>query len=134
MTADTEIVTRISEFKNDLASLHSQSIVRKHVASGGCYISDRNEYYALREAVAAHFSIHPNDVMVVGSGKLGFSISRTKHYRPFAATSDIDVAVVSSSLFDVVWAEVFDYLQDLVSTTRALSSRTIYACRYSYPL
>jgi hypothetical protein len=63
----------------------------------------------LKSDVANHFGLHPNDVYVVGSSKLGFSIADGKRYRPFGDTSDIDIAIVSSGLFDALWQQVFDY-------------------------
>jgi hypothetical protein len=44
-------------------------------------------YYSLKAAVAEQFQIHPNEIIVVGSAKLGFSIAPTKRYRAFGETS-----------------------------------------------
>ena len=46
---------------------------------------------------------------MVGSAKLGFSIAPTQRYRPFGEESDIDLAVVSSQLFDTFAQATFDY-------------------------
>ena len=48
---------------------------------------------------------------MVGSAKLGFSIVQKQRYRPFGEESDIDLAVVSSQLFDTFAQETFDYWQ-----------------------
>ena len=45
----------------------------------------------------------------MGSAKTGFSIAPDKRYRPFGETSDIDVVICSSTLFDAIWKDVFDY-------------------------
>jgi hypothetical protein len=50
-----------------------------------------------------------NEVLLVGSAKLGFSIVKTKRYKPFGEESDIDVAIVSSRLFDEFAQATFDY-------------------------
>ena len=55
------------------------------------------------------FGIHPKEVVVVGSGKLGFSIKGDKRYQHFGDESDIDIAIVSGVLFDQIWSEVFRY-------------------------
>ena len=47
--------------------------------------------------------------MVVGSTKLGFSLDPDTLYRPFCSESDIDVALVSSKLFDEIWRSGYDY-------------------------
>lgn len=101
------------QLKADLATLPTHSVVRKHITSGDCYILNHDDYFTLKDEVAGHFGVHPNDVFAVGSSKLGFSIARKKRYRPFTDTSDIDLAVVSSSLFDGIWEEVFNYRNEV---------------------
>jgi hypothetical protein len=68
-----------------------------------------DEYFRLRSAVAAKYGLHPNDVLVVGSGKLGFSIAPKKRYRHFLDSSDLDVVIISERLFDIVWQDVHRY-------------------------
>ena len=72
----------------------------------------QREYFDLRSEVADHFRLHPNEVLVVGSTKLGFSVVPDKRYRLFRDTSDIDVALVSSALFDELWERVFRYKRE----------------------
>ena len=57
------------------------------------------------------------NLWIVGSAKLGFSMTE-KHasggvilprYRLFSPESDIDVAVVSPALFDILWNELSTY-------------------------
>jgi hypothetical protein len=53
-------------------------------------------------------------VWIVGSAKLGFSLTEKRtqdgsflqRYRLFSAVSDIDVAVVSPAVFDLIWNEL----------------------------
>ena len=105
---------RIDQFKEDLRSdLSTIQIVRKHIISGDCFIFKQDKYFDLRSEVADHFGLHPNEVLVVGSAKLGFSIVPKKRFRPFRKNkSDIDVALVSSKLFDQVSEEIFSYKQE----------------------
>ena len=104
-----EATKRLGEFKEDLRLLSPIQIVRKHIIFGErCMLSQR-EYFDLRSEVADHFGLHPNEVLVVGSTKLGFSVAPHKQYRLFRDTSDIDVALVSSTLFDEFWKEAFRY-------------------------
>jgi hypothetical protein len=80
---------------------------RRFLIFGSCSQLDDERYYVLKAAVAEKFEIHPNEIIVVGSTKLGFSIVPAKRYRAFGETSDIDVAIVSPQLFDRVWHESF---------------------------
>jgi hypothetical protein len=63
----------------------------------------------LKERVSDHFQVQFNDVILVGSGKLGFSIKPQRRFLSFNDDSDIDVAVVSTELFHKVWKEVYLY-------------------------
>lgn len=99
----------MEEFKRDLKNLNSLQIVRKHVFNGASYILDNADYYQLKEDVCEHFDIEFNDVLVVGSGKLGFSIKPQRRYGKFNNDSDIDIAVVSTTLFHEIWKEAYLY-------------------------
>jgi hypothetical protein len=100
---------RLARFRNDLSSLPVGLIVQRHITFGDCFVLDESQHFSLKSDVAAHFSIHHSEIMVVGSGKLGFSIAPEKRYRPFGDSSDIDLAVVSGRLFDDTWQQVFNY-------------------------
>ena len=69
---------------------------------------------AIAESVAGHFGISKRSVVIVGSARLGFSISEKRtdagvkpRYRAFSAESDIDVAVIDGELFDEMWRRTF---------------------------
>jgi hypothetical protein len=98
----------MERFKFDLPKLSADSMVDRHVVFGDSFILNDDLYFTIKEEVADHFKIHPPEVVMVGSGKLGFSIVGAKRYREFGEDSDIDLAIVSSPLFDRIWEEVFD--------------------------
>lgn len=104
-----DVDNRLNQFKKDLIKYTSIQIVRKHIISGDCFILSQDKYFDLRSRVANHFGLHPNEVIVVGSAKLGFSVAPRNRYREFCDDSDIDVALVSAPLFDQIWQDVFDY-------------------------
>jgi hypothetical protein len=100
---------KIRGFRADLAHGDPSDLVRKHITSGECFALSPGSYYELKARIAKEFGIHPSEVVVVGSAKLGFSLAPDKRYRPFGETSDIDIALCSSNLFDACWRDVFDY-------------------------
>jgi hypothetical protein len=104
-----DIQLRIGRFKTDLQSMSVQEVVRRHITFGNCYALNDDQHYNLKHRISEHFSIHTTQVVVVGSGKLGFSIVNSKRYRPFHDASDIDVAIVSSAQFDELWKQVYDF-------------------------
>jgi hypothetical protein len=56
---------------------------------------------------ALSFQLHPLQLIVCGSAHLGFSPVPDKLGKPFnSLSSDIDVAIVSTELFDRWWAEL----------------------------
>jgi hypothetical protein len=101
---------RLKLFRSELTISSPNILVRRHILSGECFILDATQHFELKEQISGKFAVHPNQIAVVGSGKLGFSIAPAKRYRPFDHnTSDIDVAVVAPDLFDKIWLEAFDY-------------------------
>ena len=100
---------RIIAFRQDLTGSTVEQLVQRHITYGECFALSEGQYFELKSAVSQQFSIHPNEVVVVGSAKLGFSIVPDKRYRAFSETSDIDVVLCSSTLFDLFWEDVFSY-------------------------
>lgn len=111
-TTAQEIDARIAVFKSDLARLKPLHAVRKHIIGGNCAVITDDSYFALRQEVSEKFQVHTNEVLVVGSSKLGFSIAPQKRYRHFSDTSDIDLVVVSEALFNSAWKRVHQYWLD----------------------
>ena len=104
-----KVQERISKFQSDLLELETGQLVQRHITTGPSFLLDDDRYHLLRARVAAEFALHPNEILMVGSAKLGFSIVRKQRYRPFGEESDIDLAVVSSQLFDEFARATFDY-------------------------
>lgn len=111
MTAESDTTghDRVASFCDDLKTLDSRQIFRKHLLDGAPFALDKNTSFVLRGAICDHFEIEFSDVVVVGSGKLGFSIKPTRRYGLFNDNSDIDVAVVSTHLFERIWKEASLY-------------------------
>ena len=83
--------------------------MRKHIVFGECAVISPEAYFCLRDTVAKKFSLHPNEVLVVGSAKLGFSIAPGKKYKIFGENSDIDVVIISSYFFELIWKNLRRY-------------------------
>ena len=109
MIIDEHITARIDAFKNDLPRFNDKVMVQKYITSGECYALTPSNYFDLKTEVSNRFRLHPSEVVVVGSSKLGFSIANDKRYRHFGDESDIDIAIVSGALFEQIWIEVFEY-------------------------
>lgn len=107
--AAADLAARIEAFREDLSKRDAAELVQRHITHGDCFALHEDVFLQLKQAVAENFGIHPSQVVVVGSAKLGFSIVPTKLFRPFSEESDIDIALASSELFDEFWRDVFEY-------------------------
>ena len=81
-------------------------MVSRFVTLGDPVVLSFDEHSELKHRIATHFDVHPTNVFVVGSAKLGFSIAPGKRWRLFGETSDVDVAIVSQSLYTNIWHEI----------------------------
>lgn len=109
MLSKDEINDHVTQFKGDLKVYSPRDLARRHVIFGDCATISPEVYYRLRSCVAEKYEIHPNEVIVIGSGKLGFSIAPNKRYRHFSHDSDLDVVIISERFFDKCWSEVFRF-------------------------
>lgn len=120
------IQENVDVLKADLRNgyLSYEQIFQKHIVDGTSYffehlLKDSYREYKLRHLVAEYLEVHIHEVIIVGSSKLGYSLSpknafrhfdeefrRTKNHR---SKSDLDIAVVSDRLFDNLTKRVFEY-------------------------
>lgn len=100
------VAAYVEEDRALIAATSLERFLRQRVVFGACRELADDVHGLLREAVAEEFHIHPNHVIVVGSTKLGYSISPAKPFKPFDSESDLDLAVVDGQLFDQYWEEM----------------------------
>jgi len=74
-----------------------------------CPTRSGDEYESVKAAFSDIFRNEPSDIAIVGSGKYGYSMAPSKHFRSFQPNeddqnpSDIDLVVVSRPLFNETW-------------------------------
>ncbi len=111
MITQDEINQRISQFKTDLKELSDDEMISKY------YYNDfvpaaisLDTYHKLRLEIKNHFNLESIfDVFLVGSGRLGFSIKPGNEYKLFDDDSDLDVVIISKSMFEQYWKKMRDY-------------------------
>lgn len=98
-----------------------EQVFQKHVVDGASYFfKDRLQQvdveYELRHELANSLDVSINDVVIVGSAKLGFSLKTDKFYEfdyRYSRSgnprdqSDIDIAVVNRKLYDTTIEQIF---------------------------
>lgn len=111
----------IRRFKSDLRVKDPRWIYQKYLLGHDVwyfreYLNHHNyaEFYDdLKILMSERLDIHTNDIAIVGSAKLGFSISpkTDKAFRIFSEESDLDIAIVSYDLFRKSWDAFLDLSQ-----------------------
>lgn len=97
---------------------------RKHVLHGTPFVFEGREdqFYDFQKRIATEYDISFHQVFITGSGKLGFSpLKETK----FSYDSDIDVAIVSESLFDQYMEHIRKYQMEVRRARNSLTEREI---------
>ncbi len=117
---------RIDSLKTDLRneSLSFEQLFQKHIVDSQCFffnsiIKDTKKEYEIRGLIANSLGVHINEVIIVGSAKLGFSLSPKKLYNEFDSKfnqtkifrdkSDLDIAVISPDLFKDLNIRIYNY-------------------------
>ena len=108
----------IQELKNE--DYTDEELVEKYICFGIPVIFNDHEqkYYNLKKDISSQFPVQSkNNIIVVGSAKLGFSIAPQKRFREIQDESDIDVAIIDEELFDNYWERLFEFNVNLKSRT-----------------
>ncbi len=103
----------LEEFKRSCIDLKADEVVERFLIERSAYFFDyvqTGKEYEFKKDIASILNVHIRDLVIVGSGKLGFSLKPDESnvgYYPFRAfdanrdkKSDLDIAVISSYLFD----------------------------------
>tara|TARA_R100001377_G_scaffold84244_1_gene67359 strand:- start:3894 stop:4484 length:591 start_codon:yes stop_codon:yes gene_type:complete len=103
----------MEEFKKNLIEQDAKWIYRKYLLGHDVWYfrehlrkpSYAEMYDELKIFMSEHLDIHVNNIAIVGSAKLGYSItpSEGKMFQPFSDDSDMDIAIVSPELFRQSW-------------------------------
>lgn len=99
----------LDDFKYNCINLKSDVIVQKYLIESESHFFSKvrvNEEFEFKKDISSRLDVHIRDIAIVGSGKLGFSLKPDTPglylYKEFdqGKVSDLDVAIISSSLFD----------------------------------
>ena len=97
------------EFVELLKTRKHAELVDEHLLTGVPYVFQGapQTYDVLRGTLSEQLRSQVADITVIGSGRIGFSLSPDKFGNPYRpATSDIDTVVVSAKMFDVAWYQM----------------------------
>lgn len=96
------------EFEEILGKQSLDSILDKYLFSGlpFSFRLAPTGHDQMLERISKGLGIRREDICIVGSARIGFSLSPLKFGKAFNSHSDIDVVVVSPKLFDPSWINV----------------------------
>lgn len=95
----------IEQFKEILLRESTEEIVNRYIFSEPSFVFKKKpeSMRLLRKHLCGHLDLNEEKIVVVGSAKLGFSLSPNNFPREFGPESDIDLVIVDSALFDNIW-------------------------------
>jgi len=90
-------------------------ILRSFITEGIPYVYKENPlaYEAIRSFIAQRLQLNPKEVVLVGSGRIGYSLSKKQWGKPFDASSDLDFALISQPLFRGLANNLKSWIGDL---------------------
>jgi len=99
------------EFVERLIKEPLARVVQQYIFEGTPFaFRDAPDTLTLLEShLGAALGIQRNDIKLVGSAKMGFSLNPDNFPRRFGDESDLDVVIVSERLFDLVWHTVLKW-------------------------
>jgi len=130
----------MEEFRKALINGTPQSLYRSYLLGHDIWYfreylkwtDHASQYDRMKNLMSERLNIHPNNIAIVGSAKLGFSITPKddKCFSPFSDKSDLDIAIVSSEIFRSSWTAFLDlaekgYLPGYKSVTRNIFRRFV---------
>ena len=113
------MIYTLDDIKKDLDSLDVKQFYMKHIVKSHYWyfqnvlnIPEADLLQVVdefKDIVSTNIGVSFNSVMMVGSGKTGYSLSPKKNFKPFEINSesknksDIDIAIISNDLFKKFW-------------------------------
>lgn len=68
------------------------------------------KYQEFKARVSDVLGVSLQNIAIVGSAKMGFSLTPGRSYEPFDEDSDLDLIIVCPTLFRELWGGYFDYI------------------------
>lgn len=97
---------------------------RKYILHGTPYVFENSdeEFYEFRKRIGEKFKIPFYEIYVTGSAKLGFSPFKRK---VFDLDSDIDIALVSPNLFELIMSDIAEYQMQFRKNRRVVRDQEL---------
>lgn len=101
----------VDQFRQQLFEQPFEALVENYVFQGVPFIFRDNPQLqsVMRNHLGSALSISEDNIVIVGSAKIGFSLNPENFPRPFSDRSDIDVLVIDKDLYDSIWITILQW-------------------------
>lgn len=109
----------LEELKAAILQTDPETLADEMVLAGDCKAFGTKHVDRVRTRIAEAYGVAHDDIdiRVVGSAKLGFALFQKKlksgavlpRFRQFGPNSDIDLAIISPKIFEILWDEISAY-------------------------
>jgi predicted nucleotidyltransferase len=83
-------------------------------------------YHDIKVATGDALGVPVKNVAIVGSAKTGYSLTPGRNYSPFGGESDLDLVIVSDSLFRELWESYLDYVNSSTGQPYASVAKNVF--------
>ena len=102
----------LGQFRLDISCEDNKTLIDRYYYSTISPVLTNEKQASLKRRISDEFGVSMRDILLVGSAKLGFTLLPKRGRPPltqFGDDSDIDIAIISGSLFVKYWQETFSY-------------------------
>lgn len=83
-------------------------------------------YHEIKVVAADALDVPVKNIAIVGSAKTGYSLTPGRNYSPFTEESDLDLVIVSESLFRELWQSYLDYVNSSTGQPYAPVAKNVF--------
>jgi hypothetical protein len=101
----------VDDFKQLLLSQPLSNLVEDHIFQGFPFVFRQTPEAldVLKRHLFSELGADPDNISIVGSARIGFSLNPDNFPRGFSEASDIDVLIVDKGLFDEIWTALLKW-------------------------
>jgi hypothetical protein len=98
------------EVEQMLKARRQDELIEKHLIAGLPYVFRDNPeaYREFANTLASEFRTPLEDISLIGSARIGYSLDPDKFGTPFQPESDLDAVVVNAAMFDTAWFQLYN--------------------------
>jgi len=108
---------QIKDVYTNASESERYGIIRLWITEGIPFAFKENPllYEEIRRFIADGVKVHPKEITLVGSGRIGYSLKKKVWGREFTKTSDLDFTIISNDLFTKLVSDFKKWVGDIES-------------------